>query len=129
MRKVTGFNTRLISALGPYLTLDSNCVPTQTNSKQNGHLHGKNLKQLRMLDFLMFVKFSAHRRTASLPSGPLLTANNSVEPTVSLQSNPSSLFPSVTEFKCALDELESPVAGDNNAQPDGNVYNLSCVHF
>jgi hypothetical protein len=43
LRKVTGFNTRLISALGPYLALESSHISTPNGQQQtqNGNLHSK----------------------------------------------------------------------------------------
>lgn len=43
LRKVTGFNTRLISALGPYLALESSHIATPNGQQQtqNGNLHSK----------------------------------------------------------------------------------------
>ncbi|XP_057366231.1 endonuclease/exonuclease/phosphatase family domain-containing protein 1-like [Daphnia carinata] len=88
LRKVTGFNTRLISALGPYLTLENNPIDTPDSQKiQNGHLH-------------------SHRRTASLPSGPLLNTGGSIGPPKSLLSNPSPVFPSLSQFRKVLDETQ-----------------------
>lgn len=85
LRKVGGFNSRLISALGPYLTTEapvSNGQPLQ-----NGHVH-------------------THRRTASLPSGPLLDVGVLCMPSTPVFPKPA-VFPSVSQFTRVLDETQN----------------------
>lgn len=48
-----------------------------------------------------------HRRTASLPSGPLPNTGGSIGPSVPLTLNPLPVFPSLSQFTRVLDETRS----------------------
>jgi len=91
LRKVAGFNTRLVSAFGPYLTTENICR-TNGHAAQNGHV-------------------LSHRRTASLPSGPLFNSRASVSSTP-VFSNPSPAFPSLSQFTRVLDETRNSFDAD-----------------
>lgn len=99
LRKVAGFNTRLISALGPYLTTEKTYT-TNGHTAQNGHT-------------------LSHRRTASLPSGPLFSSRGSV-PSTPVFKNPSPVFPSLSQFTRALDETRNSFDADTIDHQNGN---------
>ena len=120
MNFVTGFNTRLISALGPYLTLETYHAPTPSGQQlQNGHLHSKQIVFIFLVRLISKTNssYSGHRRTASLPSGPLLnTVAGTIGPLTPLLSKPSPIFPSLSQFTRVLDETQSGLDVDDSAQ-------------
>jgi len=99
LRKVAGFNTRLISALGPYLTTENNSN-TNGHADQNGHT-------------------LSHRRTASLPPGPLFHSGGFV-PSTPVFKSPSPVFPSLSQFTRVLDETCNSFDADTTDHQNGN---------
>ena len=120
LRKVTGFNTRLISALGPYLTVENNPSSTSNDQqKPNGHLHSMYSFGFLSNGVVLMLVFASegHRRTASLPSGPLVNTAVAVVPSTPLLSSYSPPpFPSLSEFTKVLDETESTLHRNGTAQ-------------
>lgn len=68
----------------------------------------------------MHSHFEGHRRTASLPSGPLLNTGGLIGPLKSLLCSPSPVFPSLSQFKKVLDETQG-AQGVNDAAVLGNL--------
>ena len=123
LRKVGGFNSRLISALGPYLTTEapvSNGQPLQ-----NGHVHSKFCGNMLLqccinaclLIYMLIIL--AHRRTASLPSGPLLDVGVLCMPSTPVFPKPA-VFPSVSQFTRVLDETQNMFETEELALTGGN---------